>query len=52
MANGASRLVLAQAQLRKESQAKINSSFKDENNIAKSSKKIPLKNPTKNNHSK
>jgi len=52
MANGQSRLVLAQAYLKKASQDKINTDFKNENDVAKATKKIPLKNPTKNNHSK
>jgi hypothetical protein len=52
MANGATRLVLAQAQIKKQSQTAINSAFKDENNVAIATKKIPLKNPTSNNHSK
>lgn len=52
MANGASRLTLAQNVIKKESQKALNDAYKNENDTAKSVKKIPLKNPTKNNHSK
>jgi len=52
MANGASRLVLAQNAIKKESQSALNSEFKNENDVAKVTKKIPVKYPTKNNHSK
>lgn len=51
MANGASRLVLAENALKNASQEALNSAFKNENEVAKV-KKIPLKNPSKHNHSK
>ena len=52
MASGSSRIVLAKAQLKKESQSEINKAFGNENEVAKNTKKIPLKNPSEHNHSK
>ncbi len=49
--NGASRMIQAEAQLKRESQSEINKAFKDENERAKT-KKFPLKNPSEHNHSK
>ena len=52
MATGASRIVQAKAILEGKSQAEINSSFANENEVAKSAKKMPLKYTSEHNHSK
>ncbi len=52
MANGSHRLTLAQNVIKNASQSALNDAFKNENETAKSVKKIPLKYPTQNNHSK
>lgn len=51
-ASGASRLVLSESQLENDSTEERNKAFENENEEAKSIKKIPLKNPSEHNHSK
>jgi len=50
MANGVTRLV--QSKIINKSQSEINNAFKNENDTAIATKKIPLKNPSEHNHSK
>jgi len=50
--NGASRILQADNQLKKESQSALNPAFKDENERVKSIKKFPSKNAIEHNHSK
>lgn len=52
MANGASRLSLSRVALQGNSKKDLYKAFNEENETAKSVKKIPLKNPTKNNKSR
>lgn len=50
--NGASRMIQADSQLKRDSYPEMNSKFKNENGVVKSIKKFPLKNTSKHNHSK
>ena len=52
MSNGQMRNVLAENAIKNKSQSALNEAFKNENETVKAIKKFPLKNPTKNNHSK
>jgi len=57
MANGQSRILLAEAQLKKQSQSEINNAFKNENDVSKKygykGAKMPLKaSVSEHNHSK
>ncbi len=52
MSNGAARLALSKVALTGNSKKGLYQAFDNENETAKKTKKIPLKNPTKNNRSK
>lgn len=53
MANGASRIVLAENAIKGKSQSDLNNQFKNENEVAKNVTKFPLKSASsEHNHSK